>query len=82
MNGVERADGGVSNTLQIQEAALYTQEHSETQLHTLRVVALQNKTVGFHSVSGGCGVSGEKFVFSLVFTVLMESVQPNLQYYK
>ncbi|MDE0017806.1 MAG: hypothetical protein OXU51_16605 [Candidatus Poribacteria bacterium] len=26
-------------------------------------VALQTKSVGFHSVSGGCGVSGEKFVF-------------------
>ena len=32
-------------------------------IRTLRGVALQTKSVGFHSVSGGCGVSGEKLVF-------------------
>ena len=50
-------------------------------IRPLRSVALQNKSVGFHSVSGGCGVSGEKFVFSMIFTVLVESVQPNLRCY-
>ncbi|MCY3551429.1 MAG: hypothetical protein OXH39_13295 [Candidatus Poribacteria bacterium] len=47
MNGVEKVDGGVSNTLQIQEAALYAQEHSETQLHTVRVAAFTTKALGF-----------------------------------
>ena len=50
-------------------------------IRTLRGAVLQNNSVGFHSVSGGCGVSGEKFVFSMTFTVLVESVQPNLRCY-
>ena len=50
-------------------------------IRTVRGVALQTKSVGFHSFSGGCGVSGEKFVFSMIFRVFVVSVQPNLRCY-
>ena len=42
---------------------------------------LQSKSVGFHSGSGECGVSGDSCVFFMIFTVLVASVQPNLQDY-
>ena len=45
-NGTEKGDVGVPNTAQIQQAALYTQEHSETQLHTVRVSETA-KALGF-----------------------------------
>ena len=41
-------------------AGIYTQERSETQLHTVRVAALQNKSVGFHSVSAESPAYGQK----------------------
>ena len=51
------------NTPEIQPVVIYIQERSETQLHTAGFAALQNKNVGFLSVSGQCGVYGENFIF-------------------
>ena len=41
---------------------------------------LHSKSVGFHSVSDGCGVLGT-VVVSMIFMVLVASVQPNLRCY-
>ena len=62
MNGVEKLNVDRPKTSESQEIPISIQERSETQLDT-QPLEISNQSVGFHSVSGECGISGESRVF-------------------
>ena len=79
MNGVEKSDVGIPNTFQGQYPVIYTQEHSETQLHTVRVSETA-KALGFTtSLFDVVCMEGAAFFYG--FRTLIESVLPNLRRY-